>query len=70
MASAIFGHAFGVAVAFVTYDLVKTWFLPDDDEKSMSVHTRRLIIFGTAFLSGVFAFFIMWLLFGLGYQNQ
>lgn len=67
LASAIFGHAFGVGVAFVSYDVVKTWFESQEDN-STSIHVKRFLAFLAAFAGGVLAFFIMWFLFGLGYK--
>ncbi len=68
--SAIFGHAFGVAVAFLTYDMMKEWLQPTDEEDpSLPLGLRRFILFVTAFLAGSISFCIMWFLFGLGYQR-
>jgi len=70
LASAIFGHAFGVAVAFLMYDVVRSSMINDDDEATMSIHLRRFLSFLAAFFSGALAFFIMWFLFGLGYAKK
>jgi high-affinity nickel permease len=69
MISAIFGHAFGVAIAFLMYDVTKSLMLPKDKD-GMSESLRRLIAFVAAFLSSAFAFFVMWFLFGLGYKQS
>lgn len=67
IASAIFGHAFGVAVAFLTYDIIQSAMV---SEEEMSVHLQRFIAFVGAFISGTLSFFIMWFLFGLGYTAR
>lgn len=73
LASGIFGHAFGVAVAFLTYDVVKSWLHVEDDdaeEQTMPLSLRRFIQFLAAFIAGALAFFIMWFLFGLGRKSS
>lgn len=63
----LFGHAFGVGVAFLSYDVVKTWFESQEDDPT-SIHVKRFLAFLAAFVGGALAFFTMWFLFGLGYQ--